>query len=102
MPSRPPEKRGQLVERALPALLVVGEARRVGERPVNQGQLGLVAQRAQLDAHRRLVATRFGNVAIPMMPPGEAQPLGSLHLDILARRCKGTTAASCGALHSPS
>src|SRR4051812_46361482 len=80
------QERLELVERARPAPVVVVAARRVGERAMHQGELGLAGQRAQCDAHRRFVAARAAVVVTGMMGPGEDQPLGPLHLQIDTRR----------------
>src|SRR5690349_15762729 len=61
----------ELLEAALPAEVVAGEARRVDERTLCQDQLGLAADRAELDAHRGLVAAQARPVFDGMIRPGE-------------------------------
>src|SRR5262249_40856791 len=82
----PPHVGLELVERTGPALAMVLAARRIGERTVDQGELGLVAERAELEMHRRLVAARARQIGGLVMSPGEDQTLGPLDLDVLARR----------------
>ena len=91
----PPQEGLELVERAAPALVVGVAARRVGERAVDQRQLGLVAERAELEAHRRLVAARARRVVGGVMRPGEDQALGPLDLDIACPRSRNS-ASRCG------
>src|SRR5215472_12146334 len=86
MPSRgPPDERGELVERALPALVVAVEAGLVGEWPMDQGEFGLASERAEGDLDRGLLAIAVRAAVAGLIGPGEDEALGSLHFTIDAR-----------------
>src|SRR4030095_5347460 len=55
------------------------------ERSLGQHEFGLLAKRAELDAHRGLVAARARPIRDLVRRPAEGQQLGPLHVDIHTR-----------------
>ena len=61
------------------------EVFRIGKGTMDERELGPIAQGAQLDAHRRLMAPRAREIAIGVMRPGEDEPLRRNDVEIDTR-----------------